>query len=155
MDYSKNAPAFAASFEGYSPTSVHHAEDPEGVWTLGFGSTYWDGARVVEGMECTRDEALVQLGKGLESAAKCVDLSVHVTLEQNEFDACTDLTYNIGCSRWMGSTARARLNAGDYQGAASAFSMWDRAGGQVLAGLLKRRVAEEVLFNTPDPQPAV
>lgn len=150
MDYSKNAPAFAASFEGYSPASVHHPEDPPNTWTLGFGSTYWNGSPVVQGMECTRDEALLQLGKGLESAAQCVNLSVHVTLTQNEFDALTDFSYNLGCSRWMGSTARERLNAGDYNGAASALEMWDRAGGQVLAGLLRRRVAEETLFNTPD-----
>jgi lysozyme len=147
MDYSSNAPAFAAQFEGYSPAAVHHPEDPADVWTMGFGSTYWNGARVTEGMSCTRDEAFIQLGKGLEGAAKCVAMSVHVPLTQNEFDACTDLVYNIGCSRWMGSTARARLNAGDDHGAATAFEMWDRAGGQVMAGLLRRRKAEEALFN--------
>lgn len=147
MDYSKNAPTFAASFEGYSPISVHHPEDPPDVWTMGFGSTYWDGTKVTEGMSCTRDEALDQLSKGLETASKCVDSSIHVTVTQDEFDACTDLTYNIGCSRWLSSTARTRLNAGDYAGAASAFEMWDRAGGQVMAGLLRRRKAEEALFN--------
>jgi lysozyme len=147
MDYSKNVPEFAASFEGYSPASVHHPEDPPAVWTMGFGSTYWNGAKVTEGMTCTRDEALLQLASGLDSAARCVSLSLHVTVTQGEFDACTDLTYNIGCSRWMNSTARARLNSGDYHGAASAFEMWDRAGGQVMSGLLRRRKAEEVLFN--------
>lgn len=148
MDYSSNAPAFAASFEGYSSTSVHHPEDPPDVWTMGFGSTYWNGTRVVEGMTCTRDEALIQLGKGLEGAAGCVRLSVHVTITQGEFDACTDLVYNIGCGRWMESTARAHLNAGDPHGAASAFEMWDRAGGVEMAGLLRRRKAEEVVFNS-------
>lgn len=147
MDYSSNAPAFAASFEGYSPAAVHHPEDPADVWTLGFGSTYWAGVRVTEGMSCTRDEALLQLATGLTSASKCVDMSVHVPINQNEHDACTDLVYNIGCGRWMGSTARAKLNAGDHHGAASAFEMWDRAGGKVMAGLLRRRVAEEKLFN--------
>lgn len=156
MDYSSNAAAFAASFEGYAPFAVHHPEDPPNVWTMGFGSTYWNGKPVVAGMSCTRDEALLQLGKGLEGAAGCVRLSVHVPLTQNEFDACTDFTYNLGCSRWMGSTARAKLNAGDYHGAASAFEMWDRAGAQVMAGLLRRRKAEEALFNTPDSnQPPV
>lgn len=147
MNYSKNAPAFAASFEGYSPAAVHHPEDPEGVWTLGFGSTYWDGKPVAEGMSCTRDEALDQLSTGLAIAAQCVNATIHVALTQNEFDACTDLVYNIGCGRWINSTARARLNTGDYHGAASAFEMWDRAGGQVMSGLLRRRKAEEALFN--------
>ena len=152
MDYSSNAPAFAASFEGYSPIAVHHPEDPADVWTLGFGSTYWqvDGKviRVVQGMSCTRDEALINLGRGLESAAGCVRLSVTVTVNQYEFDALTDFTYNLGCSRWMESSARRLLNAGDHHGAASSFEMWDRAGGKVMAGLLRRRVAEEKLFET-------
>lgn len=149
MTYSKNAPEFAASFEGYSPISVHHPEDPENVWTMGFGSTYWNGKRVTEGMSCTRDEALDQLAKGLDVAAKCVSLSLDdtVTLTQGEFDACTDLVYNIGCGHWMNSTARRRLNDGDHHGAASAFEMWDRAGGHVMAGLLRRRKAEEAVFN--------
>lgn len=151
MDYSKGAESFAAGFEGYSPIAVHHPEDPADLWTLGFGSTYWlvNGkvVRVTEGMTCTRDEALLNLDRGLESAAACVNVSVHVTVNQNEFDACTDIVYNIGCSRWMGSTARARLNSGDPHGAASAFEMWDRAGGVVMAGLLRRRKAEEALFN--------
>jgi lysozyme len=150
MTYSKNAPAFAASFEGYAPFSVHHPEDPENVWTMGFGSTFWNGKPVVAGMQCTRDEALEQLGKGLEGAAQCVNMGVDVVITQPMFDACTDLIYNIGCTRWMGSTARARLNAGDYHGAASAFEMWNMAGGHVMAGLLRRRVAEEALFNTPN-----
>jgi lysozyme len=154
MDYSKNAPVFAASFEGYSPFAVHHPEDPPNVWTMGFGSTFWNGKPVRSGMMCTRDEALDQLGKGLEIAAGCANSTVHVALTQNEFDALCDFCYNLGCSRWIGSTARARLNSGDYHGAASAFEMWDRAGGQVMAGLLRRRKAEEALFNTPD-SPAV
>lgn len=147
MNYSKNAPAFAAGFEGYSPVAVHHPEDPPNVWTMGYGSTYWDGKPVTEGMSCTQDEALDQLGTGLAVAARCVDISVQVVLTQDEFDACTDLVYNIGCTRWLRSTVRTRLNTGDYHGAASAFEMWDEAGGKVMAGLLRRRKAEEVLFD--------
>lgn len=147
MNYSKDAPAFAASFEGFSDVAVHHPEDPPNVWTLGFGSTYWDGKPVIEGLTCTRDTALPQLDGGLATAAHCINITVHVTLTQHEFDACVDLVYNIGCTRWLNSTARARLNAGDYSGASIAFEMWDRAGGNVMAGLLRRRKAEEALFD--------
>lgn len=151
LDYSKDAETFAAGFEGYSPIAVHHPEDPADVWTMGFGSTYWlvEGkvVRVVQGMSCTRDEALLNLDRGLKGAAGCIRLSVFVPINQHEFDGSTDLVYNIGCSRWMESTARRRLNGGDYHGAASAFEMWDRAGGVEMAGLLRRRKAEETLFN--------
>jgi lysozyme len=38
------------------------------------------------------------------------------------------------------------LNAGDYQGAAEQFQRWDHAAGQVVAGLLRRRLAEKQEF---------
>jgi lysozyme len=38
------------------------------------------------------------------------------------------------------------LNAGDYLGAAGQFDLWDHAGGQVVAGLLRRREAETQEF---------
>jgi lysozyme len=48
------------------------------------------------------------------------------------------------------------LNAGDFSGAADQFERWARAGGVVVAGLLRRRQAEEALFNAGDTstQPA-
>ncbi|WP_407062068.1 glycoside hydrolase family protein [Burkholderia pyrrocinia] len=38
------------------------------------------------------------------------------------------------------------LNAGDYPSAASQFLVWNRAGGQVLRRLARRRTAEHDLF---------
>jgi lysozyme len=39
------------------------------------------------------------------------------------------------------------LNAGNFAAAAAQFEVWDRAGGAVVAGLLRRRQAEAALFN--------
>jgi len=44
------------------------------------------------------------------------------------------------------STLLRELNAGDYAGAAAQFSVWDKAGGQILKGLEIRRAAERDLF---------
>jgi len=44
------------------------------------------------------------------------------------------------------STLLRDLNAGDFAGAAAQFELWDHASGQVVAGLLRRRLAEEKLF---------
>lgn len=156
MRYSRNEIEFAASFEGFSPTAVHHPEDPEHVWTLGFGCTYWWkggwSTPVVQGMTTDRDTALLQCGYNLNAAALTANSTVPSTFKwtQNEFDAVTDLIYNIGQGNWIQSTARRKLIAGDLEGAASAFEMWDRAGGQIMAGLLRRRKAEEAVFLTPD-----
>jgi hypothetical protein len=40
-----------------------------------------------------------------------------------------------------------KLNAGDYEGAASEFKNWNRAGGKQLEGLSRRRAAEAALFK--------
>jgi hypothetical protein len=50
-------------------------------------------------------------------------------------------TFNLGGGRLQGSTLRARLNRGDYEGAAEQFPRWVYAGGK-LKGLLRRRLAE-------------
>ncbi|WP_415873852.1 glycoside hydrolase family protein [Burkholderia ubonensis] len=47
-----------------------------------------------------------------------------------------------------------KLNASDYTGAANQFLVWNRAGGTVLRGLVRRRSAERSLFTngTWDPR---
>jgi hypothetical protein len=40
-----------------------------------------------------------------------------------------------------------KLNAGDYEGAASEFKNWNKAGGKQLEGLSRRRAAEAALFK--------
>jgi len=39
------------------------------------------------------------------------------------------------------------LNQGNYTGAAEQFDRWDKAGGKIVAGLLRRREAEKSEFN--------
>jgi lysozyme len=40
------------------------------------------------------------------------------------------------------------INAGNLAGAADEFEKWDHASGQVVAGLLRRRIAEEQEFKS-------
>ena len=56
------------------------------------------------------------------------------------------LAFNCGCGNLNGSTLLKKLNAGDYEGAAQEFLKWDMAAGHHMAGLLRRRQAEELLF---------
>jgi lysozyme len=39
-----------------------------------------------------------------------------------------------------------KYNRGDYDGAAEEFLKWNKAGGKVLKGLVRRREAERALF---------
>jgi lysozyme len=95
----------------------------------------------------TQDEADSQLVMDTLHATNTVNRLVTATLSQNEFDAIVDLVYNIGSGNFAGSTVLKLLNAGDMSNAVLEFDKWDRAGGQVVAGLLRRREAETQEFQ--------
>jgi GH24 family phage-related lysozyme (muramidase) len=73
---------------------------------------------------------------------------VKVSVTQNQFDALVDFVFNLGQGKFAGSTLLRGLNAGDFSGAAAEFVKWDHAGGQVVPGLLRRRLAEAQLFQS-------
>ena len=73
---------------------------------------------------------------------------VKVDLTQNEFDALVSLIYNIGAGNFQKSTLLKVLNQEKYDAAANQFLRWNKAGGNVLAGLTKRREHERELFLT-------
>ena len=72
---------------------------------------------------------------------------ITVPLNSNQFSAIGSLTFNIGSSRLKSSTLRSKINRGDYDGASAEFPKWRRAGGRILKGLVRRRIAERELFE--------
>ena len=64
---------------------------------------------------------------------------VKVPPTQNQFDALTSFTYNLGGGSLEHSTLLKLLSAEDYAGAADQFPLWDHAGGKASEGLLRRR----------------
>lgn len=117
------------------------------VWTIGWGHT---GPEVVQGLTCSQPWADAMLLHDEQSAVDAVNSLVQVILTQHEFDALVDFVFNAGRGNFADSTMLKLLNAGDYAGAAQQLLLWDHSGGQVLAGLLKRRTQEMNEFNTGD-----
>ena len=142
MIYSKSGLALTEQFESCRLTAY---QDVKGIWTIGWGYT---GASVVEGLVWTQELADSVLMDCILNAAYFVNNLVTVTLTQGEFDALVDFAYNCGCQAFKNSTMLRLLNAGDYAGAAGEFEKWDHASGQVVAGLLRRRLAEKGEFNS-------
>lgn len=56
--------------------------------------------------------------------------------------AYVSLAYNVGVRGAGRSTATRRLNAGDIPGGCQALTWWNKAGGRVVRGLVRRRSAE-------------
>lgn len=139
-------------FEGFEPKAYR---DPVGIWTIGYGTTEMAGVGIdpKAGMTITQDDAERYLQLAVQKFAASVEDLIDVPVTENQFGALVSLAYNIGPSALAKSTVMKRLNAGDYQGAADAFAMWNKAGGKVLPGLTRRRAAERALFLKADADP--
>ena len=127
-------------FEGCKLTAY---QDSVGVWTIGYGHT----KGVYNGMTITQEEAEQMLLTELEEYEGYIENMVTVPLTQNQFDALVVWIYNLGPTNFKNSTLLKELNAGNYNAAGQEITRWNKAGGKVLAGLVKRREAEAKLFN--------
>ena len=116
---------------------------PANVWTIGYGRT----KNVQEGDRITKVQAERDLLEELEEFAEQVLNSVKVELTQNELDALTSWTYNLGVGNLNSSTLLKKLNAGDKNSVPSEMLRWNKAAGKVLAGLTRRREAEAKLWE--------
>lgn len=59
--------------------------------------------------------------------------------------AYTSLAFNVGIRGAGRSTATKRLNAGNVPGGCTALTWWNKAGGRVVRGLVRRRTDEQAL----------
>jgi lysozyme len=119
--------------------------DVAGVWTIGWGHT----RTAREGMKISQAEADRLLRSDIEEFEAAVwDACVEVP-NQHQFDAMVSLAFNVGAAGFRRSSVLRLHNRGNFTGAAKAFGMWNKAGGQVRAGLTRRRAAESALYLTP------
>jgi len=120
-----------------------------GQWLIGYGHA----GTAKPGMvidEATAERLLIE---DVRVAERAVRMSVRATLTENEFAALVSLAYNMGGAAFARTEVVRRLNAGDREGAAAAFSNLASArinGARVrLAALERRRAAERLLFLAP------
>lgn len=114
-----------------------------GVWTCGWGST----KGVKQGDVWTQEKADFLLEEELEVYCGYVKDAVKVPLNQCQLDSLTSWVYNLGNGSLKSSTLLKVLNSGDYEGVPEQILRWNKANGQVLEGLTRRRRAEALLFQ--------
>ena len=119
-----------------------------GVPTIGYGTTvYPNGIKVkLSDQKITQQLAETFLQHHVNAIEKDVSKLVKVTLTQNQFDALVSFAYNVGLGAFRDSTLLKLLNAGDIDNASKQFERWNKAGGKVSNGLIRRRKAEKALF---------
>lgn len=140
MKISQKGLSLIKSFEGLE---LRAYKDSVGVVTIGYGST---GPHVFMGQVITEQQAEALLLSDVSRFEKGVMETVKVPLNQNQFDALVSFSFNLGLANLKSSTLLRKLNSLDYKGASLEFGRWNKAGGVVLAGLTRRRLAEKELF---------
>ena len=151
--------ALIEEFEGFSPVWYPDVVHGLKVATIGFGHPDAAGHPKYEhdkNLTITKADGRLILARDLARYEADVTRLVKVPLNENQFGALVSFTYNLGAGNLASSTLLRKLNAGDYTGAAGEFPKWVKAGGKTLNGLVRRRAAEQALFERPvgsRPQP--
>ena len=115
-----------------------------GVWTIGYGHT----AGVHSGMTITQAQADAYLQQDVARFEGYVNNPAYVPiteqLNQNQFDALVSFAFNLGAGN-LRKLCKGRTAAQ----IARTMPNYNKAAGKVLAGLKRRRAAEQALFNKP------
>ena len=140
MQISKEGLALIKKFEG---CELEAYKCPAGVWTIGFGTI----KDVKEGDRITKDEANHLLEEEMIEYESYINDMVDVELNQSQYDALCAWVYNLGPSNLGSSTLLKVLNEGKYEEVPQQIKRWNKANGEVLTGLIRRREAEALLFQ--------
>lgn len=143
MKISQEGIALIKKFEGCKLESYLCAAN---VPTIGYGST----KGIEMGMTISQERAEELLLEDLEVYEDAVIKAVEVPLHQHQFDALVSWTFNLGGANLNASTMLKVLNQGAYEDVPYQMKRWNKAGGKVLEGLTRRRLAESLLFEGND-----
>lgn len=145
MKPSENCYKLIKKYEGFSSKPY---KCPSGIPTIGYGSTFYlNGDKVtMKDTPISEEVALSILFSVVEDFSKKVEKLLKVHVNQNQFDALVDFSYNLGIGNFQKSTLLKLVNNKDFIGASKQFKKWNKSNGKVLNGLTNRRKEEEELF---------
>ena len=139
--------ALIKSFEGFYSKPY---KDPIGIPTIGYGFTYYlpDRRKVtMQDRPLTEHQATCMLQEILKGYEGDVLRLVKSKLTQNQFDALVSFTFNLGGANLIKSTLLKKVNINPNDPSIrEEFAKWNKAGGKVFAGLVRRRKAEADLY---------
>ena len=136
--------ALIKRFEGCRLTA-YKPVPTEKYWTIGWGHY---GPDVREGDRITQAEADSMLAADCQRFANAVDDLGYVPLTDklnaNQRDALISFTFNCGAG-----CLKTLCKGRSLPQICTAMEKYNKAGGKVLVGLMRRRAAEQALFTTP------
>lgn len=115
--------------------------DPVGILTIGYGHT----KNVKAGQRISLEKADEYLRQDLLAAEKAVN-KYKYNFNQNQYDALVSFTFNCGAENLKKITNNGSRT---LEQISARLPNYNKAGGKVLAGLVKRRAEEKKLFDKP------
>ncbi|ARQ95206.1 endolysin [Bacillus phage BeachBum] len=123
-------------------------QDVVGVWTIGYGNTQKENA--YRGNVITQAKADQLLMQDLNSHMRVPKEDITVDLNQNQYDALCSFAFNLGAYIFRNNrNLLDAINSGNWNEASRIMNLFNRAGGKVYAGLVRRRKAETELMLKP------
>jgi lysozyme len=114
------------------------SELSSGKLRIGIDVVRWDKG-------ITDSQCRVLLEQDLDVAEAAVSRDDH-GLTDAQFDALVSFVFNVGGTAYEHSTLRRKLLAGDLDAVPAQMRRWNRAGGVVVPGLMRRRMEEASLW---------
>ena len=99
-------------------------------------------------MRVSEKEAEILLKDDIKIFERAVNRLVTVPLTENQFSSLVCFTFNVGSKNLSTSALLTLLNRGWYEQVPAQLLRWNRAKGEVLGGLARRRAAEAKLWNS-------
>ena len=136
------AVALFALIAGWEGKENDPYQDIVGIWTVCYGDT----KNVRPGERQSDAQCAARLDQQIAAhAAPVLACAPGLRGKTGPLVASISLAYNIGPRAFCNSTVARRFNAGDISGGCDAMLKWNRAGGRVVRGLVRRREAERAI----------
>lgn len=130
------------NFEDYSEKPYPDA----GKFSIGYGHRLSDEELDSVKNGITKEQAEQFLEKDLSQAHEIVSKLVTVPISESKKAALTSFVYNVGRSKFAGSTLLKQVNKGKHDAAISELRKWVYSGNKKLSGLVNRRKEETTLY---------
>lgn len=131
------------TFEGQRNVAYR---DVVGVLTVCAGHT---GKDIVPGKRYTDAECEEMTKKDVKTHMDGVlKTSPHLVWHPMQLAAATSFAFNVGVAAYAKSTVAKKFNEGDFIGACNFLPNYNRAGGKVWTGLVRRRAREQSMCLT-------
>ena len=132
--------------------TAYKVDKAEKYFTIGWGHY---GADVKKDMKISKETADKLFRNDIKYFETSVNSCLKVKVTQSMFNALVSFCYNVGFSAFKNSSLLKYINKKQFTKASKEFKKWNKCGGKVLNGLVKRRLLEKTEFERQGLAPSI